>query len=339
MARRAARVPADLTAGRERPAYRVIADVIRASIAAGRIRPGTILLEGPLAELFGCSRSPVKQALALLSREKQLSRFDGRGVVVGQAGPEQLKRVPIGAAELGLAPRQASLQRLPAWMRIYDDVERDLVLSVPFGAARLNEIKFASHYGVGRTAARDVLRELQAVGLLEQDHRQWRLAGLDDARVDELFDLRDLLEPALIERAARHLPPDILQRMEASLEAAAEAYPDVTTPELDDLEHDLHVTCLARAESPELLTALKRSRAVLITAKYMLGRSVPLELPEPFLAEHLAIIQALRRRDGAEAARAMARHLKAARPKVQGRLAWYRRHVARPALPYLLPPS
>src|ERR1700742_3430887 len=67
------------------PVYRKIAAILDASIKAGRLTPGTILMEGSLAALFGSSRTPVKQALADLSDRGLVQRFDGRGFVVGSA--------------------------------------------------------------------------------------------------------------------------------------------------------------------------------------------------------------------------------------------------------------
>ncbi len=52
-----------------------------------------MLLEGPLAEIFGASRSPVRQALRLLEREGLLHAFDGRGLLVGRA--RDPVRIPV----------------------------------------------------------------------------------------------------------------------------------------------------------------------------------------------------------------------------------------------------
>ena len=80
---------------RARPAYAVIKDTLARRIGDGTLAEGTVLLEGPLAELFRSSRSPVKQAFAGLEAEGLVRRFGGRGVAVGAADA-----VPRG---LGLA--------------------------------------------------------------------------------------------------------------------------------------------------------------------------------------------------------------------------------------------
>ena len=59
--------------------YEMIRDTLRASITQGRAAPGLVLVEAPLAQLFGTSRVPVRQALNLLHDEGLICRFRGRG--------------------------------------------------------------------------------------------------------------------------------------------------------------------------------------------------------------------------------------------------------------------
>lgn len=49
---------------------------------------GLVLLEGPLAQLFGTSRVPVRRALSLLHEEGLITRFEGRGFIVAQPDEE-----------------------------------------------------------------------------------------------------------------------------------------------------------------------------------------------------------------------------------------------------------
>src|SRR4051794_33489144 len=104
------------------PVYRKIAAILHDSIKAGRLMPGTILMEGSLAAIFGSSRTPVKQALSDLSDRGVIRRFDGRGFIVGSAKTAQ--RVQLTAGLLGLDETNPELPRTWAWQRIYDSVER-----------------------------------------------------------------------------------------------------------------------------------------------------------------------------------------------------------------------
>jgi DNA-binding GntR family transcriptional regulator len=62
---------------------------MRESIRAGRIRPGDRLQEISLAEALGVSRTPVREALALLAKDG-LARLDGRGFVVTALTPKDI---------------------------------------------------------------------------------------------------------------------------------------------------------------------------------------------------------------------------------------------------------
>ena len=96
----------------KRPAYVAIANSLRDSIASGSLPPGTVLLEGPLAELFGSSRAPVKQALAMLEDSGELSRFSGRGLIVTGGEP---RRIKLTADDVGVGTGGGSVLKSFAW--------------------------------------------------------------------------------------------------------------------------------------------------------------------------------------------------------------------------------
>jgi DNA-binding GntR family transcriptional regulator len=48
--------------------YELIGRVIRDNIASGRLPPGFVLLEGPIANLTQSSRAPVQAALRILEK-------------------------------------------------------------------------------------------------------------------------------------------------------------------------------------------------------------------------------------------------------------------------------
>ncbi|MFF5225075.1 GntR family transcriptional regulator [Dactylosporangium sp. NPDC000521] len=65
---------------------------LRGDIVAGRIAPGTVLLETVLAERLGVSRTPVREALAMLERDALLER-DRRGYRVRTRSPQELLEI------------------------------------------------------------------------------------------------------------------------------------------------------------------------------------------------------------------------------------------------------
>jgi len=316
------------------PVYRKIATILHDSIKAGRLTPGTVLMEGSLAALFGSSRTPVKQALSDLYDLGVIRRFEGRGFIVGSGNAAH--RVPLTAQQLGLDEANPELPRTWAWQRIYDSVERALIFHSAMGKFRVNEVELARHYKVGRTVAHDVLVQAQSTGLLAKDERlRWYVVPLDEQRVCDLYDLRELLEPKALAAGIGRVPPDFLSSMAERLEAAIAAYPKVSAAEMDALEHGLHVTSLGYCGNKEIMEALKRTRCLHFTQKHMLGAQVSYPADEPFMHEHLDIVRAMLRNDPAKVEAQMLTHLRTARAKVIDRLAVFRRSFRGSDLPYI----
>jgi DNA-binding GntR family transcriptional regulator len=85
-----------------------VADRLREEIRSGKLSPGTRLRQAHIAEEFGVSTTPVREAFAALEREGLLLSNAHRGVVVFEASTVELReiyeiRIPLEAlaTELG----------------------------------------------------------------------------------------------------------------------------------------------------------------------------------------------------------------------------------------------
>jgi len=77
--------------------------------------------------------------------------------------------------------------------------------------AELNQAAVAEHFEVSRVPVREAMRALQAEGLISAEaHRRPTVRGLSVERVLELFDLRQLIEGYLVERATPLVTGDTL---------------------------------------------------------------------------------------------------------------------------------
>lgn len=70
-----------------------IADDLRKDILTGQLRPGAELQQAQIAERFGVSRIPVRDALAVLASEKLVDVFPNRGAYVIQLTKDELREV------------------------------------------------------------------------------------------------------------------------------------------------------------------------------------------------------------------------------------------------------
>lgn len=323
---------------RDPPAYKLITDTLRESIQGGRLMPGAVLQEESLATLFGSSRSPVKAALRQLISEKLLFRSDDRGVLVGPRGATP-DRTPLTHAMLGIEEGSRALPRVHAWQKIYRTIERELLYRSVFGRFQVNELELARYYHAGRTVAHDALLRLQANGIVTKGEKaHWYVVPLDSERLNELYELRKLIEPVLVASAATRIPDDVVGQMRSRLRTTMERYPQVKIDELDGLEHDLHVSCLEYGANREMLEALGRTRCILISGKHILGQQVPYPRIDPFLGEHLAVIEALLSRKPGRARQAMHAHLGSAHAKAEARLEAFRSSYTLNPISFVSPP-
>lgn len=310
-------------------------DVIAASLDDGRIVPGTLILEGRLAEIFGVSRSPVRQALARLHEDRRISTFKGRGYLAGQQ-PSQVIRNKLDADAFALLPGQSRLRKTESWQRVYNDIERELLHHSIFGSHQINELELSKHYRISRTVSNQVLTRLQLMGLVEKDERsRWQLIEWDSQRLADLYEVRRRLEPYVLGRAAEHIPMEKLQHFIARLKQAMVQYPEMESCEFDDLESDLHIRTLSYCPNREMLQMLRRTHSLLLSGKHILLNKNYFPEEEPFFQEHLEIFEHLRRGEPRLAAASMEEHLLIAERKVGHRLAYFKAHNSVADVPYL----
>ncbi len=126
--------------------------LILAAIDSGVYRPGDRLVESELADRFGVSRTPIREALQRLETQSLLSR-DGRSLIVASLDHNQLSELYVVRAVLeGLAARLAARHATPEEVRVLREMvakERTL-LGDPEAMSRANrrfhrQVHLASH--------------------------------------------------------------------------------------------------------------------------------------------------------------------------------------------------
>ncbi|MGU7775943.1 GntR family transcriptional regulator [Burkholderia sp. MR1-5-21] len=91
--------------------------------------------------------------------------------------------------------------------------------------ARLVERTLCEELGVSRTVVREVLRHLETEGLVEIAARQGPVvARLDPSQVEEIYELRSLLEANAARACAVHATPSLVKRLRDIRGAIEEAF-------------------------------------------------------------------------------------------------------------------
>jgi DNA-binding GntR family transcriptional regulator len=191
--------------------------------------------------------------------------------------------------------------------RIVESITTAIVERRLMPGTKLAEQKIADIFKVSRTLVRQALNQLSRDKLVTlEPARGARVAepSIDEAR--QVFEVRNMLESAMIRRAASELSDAQLAELRDHLrdEQAAVQRTDVSgrTRLLADF-HVVIATMLGNQVLAELLSDLV-TRSSLIALMYQSSHSA-----EHSFDEHVAIVEALARRDAKAAVRLMEDHL------------------------------
>lgn len=136
------------TRASQKDAYQLILN----AIDTGMYRPGDRLVESELADRFGMSRTPIREALQRLETQSLLAR-DGRSLVVASLDHNQMAELYVVRSELeALAARLAARHATAEEVKLLQDMVREdrALINDPAALARTNrrfhrQVHLASH--------------------------------------------------------------------------------------------------------------------------------------------------------------------------------------------------
>lgn len=291
-------------------------------IDSGQLSAGTVLLEGPIADRLGMSRVPVRGALRKLAEEYKIHRFEGRGYLTGR--PDQ-KIKPLRTDLQSLdwpvdisGPTNSFRKR--AWQLIYNEVEEAITTLIPFDCYRVSEVEIARKFGVSRTVARETLFRLQQKGIVDKDRWSHWVAGPLTAQTNaEQYEIRRLLEPAALNAASAHHDRNIIQAMSDKVSRAIEQQDTLTVDQLEELELDLHRTCLEPAAN-QILSGLIKQNQIPLLANKIFHSQLDVADHGPMLREHALIFEHLLNKAVSAACESMEHHLQNASARTLERM-------------------
>lgn len=315
--------------------YQRARDALASEIAAGALAADARLTESGVAARFGISRAPARQALAELERLGLVRKAGARGyaVVAGDLSPNPGSCVGQVDTQPAADPR---IHFLASWELLYPQIEIEIVTRTSLASWRINEAMLAKHHGVSRTVARDVVARLQQRGIARKDDRgRWYAPALTAKHIDELYELRWVLEPLALEKALPRLPKALLPRLRRNVESAIASAAPAEAETLDALEQELHVELLGHCGNDSLMRAISLPQALLVAHHFLYRWTSELFDTEPFLPEHLEVIDRLIADDVDGAKDALVRHLQISRERAMRRIHAVARVISPDALPYL----
>lgn len=299
--------------------YEMIRQVLDEAIRAGAVPPGLVLLEGPLAEVFGTSRVPVRRALELLYETGVIARFEGRGFIVAAQGQQiEPQRLPLSRSVLGLCLFDELVDTRSSGEKVFSHLQEALSTCMVFGHYQVDESGAAEFYNVSRSIIRETLVRLRDRGLVEKEpYSQWLVGPLTAREITDHYEIRASLEPVALRKAAPHIPRQLLlDCLERLLQLEQGGFSSTV---LDKVEEDLHIHCLAPAGNKMMQSVLRQSQSPLIVTRIfydMLG----VKIEELMLNEHRMILQMLLQGSYDSAALILHQHLDRAQKRTLQRL-------------------
>lgn len=181
---------------------------------------------------------------------------------------------------------------------------------------RLIEADLCHSLSVSRTPLREALAALRADGVIEADNQMIRVRQLAWRDIDELYEMRALLEGAAAKYAARHASDAEKDLIAALVTKEAELVAMNAAPaSLAEHNRQFHYAILQAARNSFLKESLQRLSHLLIligdTAYHLPDRTAEIQ------TQHAAITRAIKNSDEAAAEQAMRDHL---RDALQARL-------------------
>lgn len=199
--------------------------------------------------------------------------------------------------------------------RVYSLIREGILEGRYEPGERLGEAELAELTDTSRTPVREALRQLEMEGLVEVlPHKGARVAEWTPADLEEIYDLRMLLEGFAAERAASRIEPKELDRMDELCELMDEVSVPGPGQDLDrvaELNSEFHSIVRTAAASTRLVTMLNAVVQLPLVVRTF-HRYSEADLARSG-AHHRDLVAALRSGDGVWAQSVMRSHVLAAK--------------------------
>ncbi|SCW50759.1 DNA-binding transcriptional regulator, GntR family [Rhizobium mongolense subsp. loessense] len=292
-----------------------IANEISLLITAGELEPGQPVRTQALADRFGVSRSPVREALVTLAEQGVLEQIENRGFFVKD-----------GASELVVEPvsdEAKPFEIANEYQQLAEDWLKDRI------PGEVTEMMLRERYDLTKAQLGDILMRAVREGWAERKQGYgWRF--LPVAKTPEAFEqiyrFRMLIEPAAMLEPEFKLDRTIIEEQRRIQQRMLDT--DIEKLPAERLLHNgalFHEELIKMSNNPFFHMSLVRVNRMrrLLEYRSRVDRSRTVRQCE----EHLVILDLLERGEIVEASYAMRRHLGGALSK-KSPVAWSWSHAA-----------
>lgn len=222
-----------------------------------------------------------------------------------------------------MVPTPARRRNIESKVNAYEELRKLLLGGEVRPGQRLSHRSLAKDLGLSRSPVREALLALEAEGLIE--HRPQSgvyLREVSPRELEELYDMREIIEPYAAERAARMADTAQLEQLRGTCEEFAEIVKRrdlnrwLDAPEnrryLSTLDRDFHTTILIASNNRIARRFFENAQvlSLVVSWNFMKADSATLAARAiPTAKEHREIYEAIRKREPAKAAKLMRAHV------------------------------
>lgn len=200
---------------------------------------------------------------------------------------------------------------------VADIIRREIFAGTLQPEQPLLERDIASELGVSRTPVREALFALQGEGLVELvPRRNARVRKITDIEIRQIYALRKVLEAHSAASAAEFANPQDILHIETALVRQKNLPRDCSATEQTAADLAFHASIASAARSQILLTVM--TQVLSLTATLRSRVKYDAQQSRRALAEHRAVLAAIKARSPEAAREAMSKHIDASVVYVQG---------------------
>lgn len=207
------------------------------------------------------------------------------------------------------------IERRTAPDYVADALRQAILTGVLKEGQELNQVQLAKHFGTSRVPVREALRALQAEGLVRQEaHRRAVVTTLRLDQVMELFDLRGILEPYMLERAMMRFDDEVMARL-VDLTEQMDATND--HDHWLELNSEFHHVLYEPSGATYTMDLAERIAARATRSLYLRRGGVGVERNAEANAQHRELLEVVQQKDIHRASQLLKRHIEGTRDRVR----------------------
>lgn len=168
-------------------------------------------------------------------------------------------------------------------------------------------LALAKQLNLSRTPVKEALNRLVTEGLFEATEQGFIARSPDADEIVDLYELRSVLETAAFQLACQRAEDREIEALAAWWSGVSPGYADLSISETTRLDETFHERFALLGGNRELVHQLRQ-----ICARIRFFRTIDLDYQSyraPYYDDHVAIIEALGRRDAAAGQEIIARHI------------------------------